>query len=89
MTKRQKRFINFSNDEVQPFEEEEEEFASIVEKFCTVGFAPSLLSKVGRVAVLIIWAIWAGVEIYGIYRMRTDFSIEFFLPQDTATYDYF
>lgn len=66
----------------------EEQYASVVEKVIATVVAPNILSNSGRTAILAAWVImgiWSG---YGIAQIKTTFSVEFFIPKDTDTWDY-
>ena len=86
MTSQQKKFVGIPVNERSA---DTGEFASHVERFFTNVFAPNILSKRGRIIILIAYVIWSAVEIYGVVNMKTDFSVEYFLPEGCITDDYF
>ena len=86
LTTKQRRFIGLATDENA---DETKEYTSYVEKFFDLYYTKAILSKWGKVSVLVFITLFAMFEGYGLSQMRTDFSVEYFIPEGTHTYDYF
>ena len=68
---------------------ENEEFASAVEKFISLYYAPELLTKQGRYSILTLWVVFTFVMLYGAAHVEVNFNFEFFIPPGSATEEYF
>ena len=68
---------------------ENEEFASAVEKFISLYYAPELLSNQGRFSVLTLWIVFSLCMLYGASQIEVNFNFEFFIPPGSATEEYF
>ena len=60
-------------------------YSSSAERIIADVFAPSILSKQGRITILVSWAILAVWAIYGMAQLKSTFSMEFFIPKGTYT----
>ena len=58
--------------------------ASNTEIFLLKKFAPELLSKAGKVSVLFIFMIMTGFALYGWFRLKIDFTFEYFVTDEDA-----
>ena len=67
--------------------EDTEEFTSFVEKQIAI-ITPKVISSNGRKAVLVIWTIATIISIYAALNVRTDFSMELFIPEGSNTEKY-
>ena len=65
-----------------------EEYVSFAERFISTKFAPAVLSKRGRKAVLIFWTLLLGISVYAFTQVETDFSMELFIPEGSNTEKY-
>ena len=52
-------------------------------------FIPYVLSNVGRIIVLVVYAILIGGAIYGATQVRIHFEIEYFIGKETDTAKYY
>ena len=86
LTNKQKQFIGIP---VENEADDSKEYTSQVEKFFDVYYTKAILSKWGKVAALVGIAIFSGFEAYGVSQMQKDFSVEYFIPEGTHTFDYF
>lgn len=86
LTSKQKRFIGIP---VEGGEDENQEYISQVQKFFDNYYTKAILSKWGKIASLVGIAIFAAFETYGVTQMKKDFSVEYFIPEGTHTFDYF
>ena len=59
-----------------------------MEKFFANILAPKILSNKGRTIILIAYAIFTTIEMYGVVNVERDFSAEYFLPKGTITDNY-
>ena len=93
LTKKQKQFIGLQTDKKDESNKADNsvgdsEYASAVEKFIGMIYAEKLLTKSSRIVVLVVWAIAVLVAIYGILQIRTEFSMELFVPAGSLTDKY-
>ena len=93
LTAKQKDFIGMSSEPSNserignhPFEDDqEEEYASGVEKFCSQVFAEKILQSHARVTILVAWVAIITVAIYGVMQLKTEFSMSLFIPKGSPT----
>ena len=60
-----------------------------MEKFFATVYSKKLLSVPGRITIIVIWAILTTIAMYGMLKVRTDFSMELFIPVDSSTEHYY
>ena len=69
-------------------DETDETYASGMEKVFAKFLAPYVLSNIGRVCVLVAWAVGIATACYGITQLESNFSTDFFLPKESMTRRY-
>ena len=63
--------------------------ASTAEKCLGKYFAPVVLSKIGRIVFLVIYAILIGVMGYGTSQVTIHFEIDYFISKDSPSFGWF
>ena len=63
--------------------------ASATERFLHNRLAPELLSFEGRIVVLTIYFVMLIAAVYGCTKVEIDFSVEYFIGEDSYIYDYY
>ena len=93
LTKKQKQFIGLTTGKEEESDRtenssEDSEYASAVEKFLATIYAERILLKSSRLIILVVWFAAALVSIYGILELKTEFSMELFIPAGSYTDKY-
>ena len=65
------------------------QYSSNLEKFMATRFAPKLLTRAGRITVLIVYIIFALIALYACLHVETNFTMEYFIPEGSYTWGYF
>jgi predicted RND superfamily exporter protein len=63
--------------------------ASKTEKFIDSFIAPKLLSKPGRITLLVIYVLLIAGAIYGCTQVKIDFKVSYFIGETADIYEYF
>lgn len=80
--------MNYMETEESEIEEPEREFSSGTEKFLALYYSPELLSRNGKLSVIVIWTVITGFAFYGISQLETDFDVEDFIDKGSYIYNY-
>lgn len=63
--------------------------ASKTEKCLEKFLAPCILSNVGRIVCLVVYAALIGVAVYGCTKVEIDFKVTYFIGETSPVYGYF
>ena len=71
--------------ELEATKGENEEYASLVQEFIATVFAPELMTRQGRVIIIVVWIILTICMGYGASQIEVNFNMDFFMagtPQE-------
>ena len=63
-------------------------YASGAERCLALFVAPHVVSAKGRILILIVWTVLLVIAVIGLFKVETNFSMEFFIPRDSYTERY-
>ena len=86
LSKRQKRFS--ADTEGGNGTDTSDPYASTIEKLFARFIAPCMVSNIGRICVISLWCVAILVAYNGVRELKSDFSIEFFIPKGSMTQRY-
>ena len=63
--------------------------ASCTERFIEKNLGPCLMTKGGRIGLLILYLVLVALSVYGCTQVKIDFKVTYFIGEESTIYDYF